>query len=302
MKSFVENTFEQDAFICRDGMQLWRYSWLPAEESEAVVVMLHGIFENGGHYDHVAEALNERGHAVHALDLRGHGRSEGQRILVYHFERLLDDVEDFLECVRERHPGKKIFLFGHSLGALVAIWLTISRSPDIDGLMLSAPTLSIGGKAYPLLRSLVPWSNLLIPPLQKMNIPCPLIERKFPLRTGAEIVRAAVKVSKRMEKISLPVLIMHGKNDTVTLPQGSRMLYRRSSSTDKTLKLYDHMRHAILKESDREKVIGDMLDWVDSRASSNELPEDSYVERQEGYKETHKVRGKRHSRARMKPK
>ena len=102
--------YQESALSTSDGLELYAQSWF-VNEPKAVVAIVHGIAEHGSRYRHVAEFLAEHGYDVHTFDLRGHGRSPGQRTLVKHMDEHSEDVMRFLNWVqRERHghPGAAI--------------------------------------------------------------------------------------------------------------------------------------------------------------------------------------------------
>ena len=110
-----------------DGVRLHYRSW-PAPAERAVLLVSHGLGEHGGRYAQVAEELAAHGITVHAIDHRGHGRSEGRRGHVAHFGEFVRDFETFRVAVAKEHPsGAPLFLLGHSMGGLIAIhlWLVI---------------------------------------------------------------------------------------------------------------------------------------------------------------------------------
>jgi alpha-beta hydrolase superfamily lysophospholipase len=85
-----------------------------------------------------------------------------------------------------------------------------------------------------------------------------------PARTGGEMNRIIKFIKANMEKITLPILIMHGTADRLADPQGSKELYARVQSADKTLKLYEGLYHEILNEPEQGEVIADMVQWLDA--------------------------------------
>jgi acylglycerol lipase len=272
----------EDQFTARDGLSLYEQWWLPESRPVGVVVVVHGITEHSGRYGKLAADLNRRGYAVHAMDLRGHGRSEGARTFVRHFDEYLDDVELLLERVAARHPNVPLFLLGHSMGGGIVALLGITRPPKIRGLILSAPPVVIGGNVFPLLRHLASFASALFPRLRLTRLGCRFISRdpavaedyqkdplvfhgRFPVRTGAEILRVAKRIRSDAQQLKLPLLIMHGTGDYATDSQGSRLLASRAGSTDKTLRLYEGLYHEIFNEPEREQVVGDLLEWLDGR-------------------------------------
>ena len=128
----TEGTFETSG-----GLRLFERSWLPDGAPRGVLALVHGYAEHSGRYDYVGIWLAQRGYAVHALDLRGHGKSEGDRVFVRSFNEYLDDVDAFLALVRERHGGATPWLMGHSMGGTVVTLAAVTRRPEVRGLLLS---------------------------------------------------------------------------------------------------------------------------------------------------------------------
>ena len=275
--------YEEDHFQARDGLRLHEYRWLPESDPTAVVVVVHGIIEHSGRYARVAAELNGQGYAVYAMDLRGHGKSDGDRILVRSFDEYTADLELFLDRVRAREPGKPLFLFGHSMGGAIVVLFAVTRRPDVRGLVLSAPALRIGGGMFPVLRRLATFASRLFPRLRVARLGESLLSRdpqviaqfksdplvfhgRFPVRTGDEILRAARRIQDLMEAVELPLLLLHGTGDFVTDPEGTRRLHARASSADKTLKLYEGLYHDLLHEPEKEQITADLIEWLNARS------------------------------------
>lgn len=267
-----------------DGVRLWHRSWLPEGEPAARIVFIHGFTEHSGRYLHLAEALCRCGHAVDAIDLRGHGASQGYRVWVRSFDQHVDDVERMLVEVRQKDPDRPIFLVGHSMGGTIVTLLAVERRPDIAGLILSAPLLKMPNHLFRTLRYLAIFVSRLLPRLRVTSLGSRYISRdpqvvadfdsdplvfhgRFPIRTGAEILRGLGRVRRRMEAVESPFLILHGTGDLVTDPEGSRQLHARARSQDKTLLLYEGLYHDLFHEPEKEKVLSDVLEWIGARAA-----------------------------------
>ncbi len=93
-------------------MSLYGRGYRPSE-GEPLGVFVNGLKDHGDHYAVLSQQLVTRGYAAYAFDLRGHGRSTGERVNVERFDHLVDDLDIFVARVREREPGKPIFVFGH---------------------------------------------------------------------------------------------------------------------------------------------------------------------------------------------
>jgi alpha-beta hydrolase superfamily lysophospholipase len=262
------------------------------------VSIVHGFIEHGGRYRPVAEALAERGFAVSAVDLRGHGRSGGPRCFVRSFDEYLDDLDCSLARARERagdcpnfrisengtvpFSPKPLFLFGHSLGGLIAVLWCARRQPALTGLILSGPALALPNQLFPWLRRLAKWGSVLFPRLRLVRMGCRRISRdeavvrkfredplvfhgRFPVRTGAEILRAGEVARQRFAEVRVPLLILHGTADRVAVAEASQALYVQAEAADKQLRLYDGLYHEVLNEPEREQVLADLIAWVHAR-------------------------------------
>jgi alpha-beta hydrolase superfamily lysophospholipase len=89
---------------------------------------------------------------------------------------------------------------------------------------------------------------------------------RFPVRTGAEILRAAEVARKRFKEVRVPLLILHGTADRVATVGASRALYEQAQTDDKCLRVYDGLYHEVLNEPERERVLGDLIEWIERRA------------------------------------
>jgi len=265
-----------------DGLGLFEQEWSPAGATKAGVVIVHGFGEHSGRYVHVAEELTRNGYAVSTFDLRGHGQSQGEpRAFVRSFDEHLDDLGHFLSHVRQRHPGLPLFLFGHSMGGTIAALFAIARGPEIRGLLLSGPSLKLSDKYSPSLIRLAKILSIVFPKLRLLKLDAGAVSRDpevvenyvsdplvyhggVPARTGAELNRAMERIRQRMEVLRLPLLIMHGTDDLLADPEGSRQLYERAESGDKALRLYEGLYHEILNEPERAQVLSDMIEWLDA--------------------------------------
>jgi len=277
---------EESTFEGTGGLQLFSQSWRPvSEEPRAVLIVVHGLRDHSTRYGELAEHLVGQGFAVHAFDLRGHGHSEGVRVHIDSFEEYLTDLGLFLERVRQREPGRPVFLLGHSMGGAIVTLFTVEKKPDIQGMVLSAPALKPGadvskaliattkviGGVLPNLKvlELDPKQFSRDPAVVKENETDPLIfQQGGPARTASRLLGALNTISERMEEVSTPVLVMHGTADTVTDPEGSKALVKSARSTDKTLKLYHGLYHDLLHEPEKAEVIGDVAQWLKERVAT----------------------------------
>lgn len=269
-----------------DGVELFEQRWTPEGNATAAVLLVHGYAEHSERYVHVAQFLTDRGYAVEAYDLRGHGRSEGVRVFIRSVDEHLADLQNMLSRVRERHPRLPLFLLGHSMGGVIVTLFVIRTKPDVRGVVLSGPALSSKRKTPRFVQRLFLIIGRLFPrlPLGKLASADvsrdpdvvkaydadPLVYRKgMPAGTLAAMIRAGREIHAAMEDFAAAaLLLLHGAEDNLTDPEGSRELFERASTVDKEIKVYPEVFHEIFNEPEREQVLADLAGWLDGRRGS----------------------------------
>lgn len=279
-----QNRAHETTIQTADGLQL-HVRWWPLDgNAKAVIALVHGAAEHVGRYAKLVAALNERGYAVAGFDLRGHGRSEGPRLLVRSFDRYVDDAERFLQHVSDELPGRPLFVFGHSMGGMIATLLVLTRQPNTEGLILSGPVLQVGEHFSSLTIRLAKLLGRLLPglPLDRVNPEDlsrdesvvrtyeadPLVHHGWiPAGTGAAVIRAIQRIEREEISLQVPLLLLHGTADKLASVEGSKRLYRNAASHDKTLKLYEGYYHEVLNERGKDDVLADLLSWLEERTA-----------------------------------
>ena len=257
-------------------------AWLPGGDAKAVVAISHGVSEHTGRYEHVAERLVGSGYAVYALDHRGHGRSQGRPAMLDRLSRAVEDLHTLVRLARSEYPERKLFLLGHSMGGALALGYAFSHQDELAGLALSSPLAAL--EAAPALQRLAgrvlstvaPKVGVLEVDASKVSRDPgvvrayeqdPLVYRgKLPARTVAELTRAIDSFPERVGALRLPLLVMLGTGDRLVPPEGGRMVHERAGFADKSLVEYDGLYHEILNEPERERVLADLVAWLDARA------------------------------------
>ena len=276
-----ETAHKESVLEASDGVRLHAQYWKPSGNPKAVVCIVHGVLEHSGRYAHVAKVLNRSAYLVAAIDLRGHGRSQGRRVFVRSFDEYLNDVRCLLADVAVKAPGKPVFLLAHSLGGLIATRFEILEHPALAGLVLTGPLFEFGSGISWLARTLAVVLSKLFP---TMTLTSALDTRKIsrdpevvqsyltdplthhggmPVRTGTEVMRAMAEVNARMEEVRVPLLIFHGTSDGLAHPAGSKRLYARAASTDKTLRLCEGLFHEVLNEPEHPALLADLVRWLE---------------------------------------
>lgn len=258
---------------------IYYQGWLPAGEPQAVLLVVHGLAEHGGRYMNVVNHFVPQGYAVYALDHRGHGRSDGQRVYVERFSHYLDDLKTFFDLVRGWHPQLKIFMVGHSMGGAIGLAYALRHQDELQALVLSGPAIQVGSDVSPLVILVGKLLSLILPKMGLLALDSssisrdpetvqaydndPLVYRgKMTARLGAELIATLQSFPGQVAQLRLPLLIMHGSADKLADPQGSKWLSEAAGSEDKTLKIYEGYYHEIFNELGREQVLGDLQAWL----------------------------------------
>src|ERR1700722_12242846 len=117
------------------SLRIFFRSFRPSEQARGVVVIVPGFNSHSGYYRWVAEQFVASKLAVYALDLRGRGKSDGERFYVQNFADYVSDVAAIMKTARSREPGLPVFLLGHSAGGVVACLYTLEHQPELAGLI-----------------------------------------------------------------------------------------------------------------------------------------------------------------------
>jgi alpha-beta hydrolase superfamily lysophospholipase len=267
--------------IASDCSRLFAQSWLPADRPGRVVVLAHGLAEHSGRYADFAQRLAGRGVAVHALDHRGHGRSPGRRANIECFDTVVEDLAVLVTVAAQQHPGIPVTLLGHSMGGAIALACALRHPGPLHDLVLSAPALAADPAVSRLQVRLVRFLSRWLPDVGALKLPAdaisrdPAVVRKYqedplvhrgavPARTLAELFDAMAMFPTTAGALRLPVLVLHGTGDTLVELAHCNAVYERIGSPDKTVNVYDGLYHEVLNEPERERVIADLLAWLDA--------------------------------------
>jgi len=262
------------------GLRLFVRSWHPEEKARGVIVIVHGFNAHSGQYAWVAEQFVASGLTVYALDLRGRGKSDGERFYVESFDDYVTDVATVMALVKLRQPGLPIFVLGHSAGGVVSCLYALQHQAELAGLICESFAFQLPAPDFALavlegLSYLAPHAHVLRlknedfsrdrKVVQAMDDDPLIANETEPTRTVAAMVRADGRLKKEFPLLTLPVFILHGTSDKAAKFGGSQLFYDAAGSTDKTLKLYDGYFHDPLHDLDKEVVMADIERWINTR-------------------------------------
>ena len=269
-------------FAGTDRLSLYYQAWVPLDQRpRAVLVNLHGLGDHSGLYPTIAGYFPPRGIAVYAYDMRGNGRSPGQRAYLRTWEDYRGDLQAFLARVREWEPGLPIFALGHSLGALVVLDYALHYPSELSGAIAAAPPLGKVGVPPTLMAlgrvmsHLYPRFSLEVgmdlsglardPAVVQTVLADPLFHRRGTARLSTEVTAAIDRVQAQAANLSLPLLILHGSDDRMVPPDGSREFFRKVRYPDRELREYPGAYHGLFADIGYKEVLADLERWVEGR-------------------------------------
>jgi len=259
------------------GPALYKYSVFPDEKPLAVVALLHGYGEYAGRYDHVMRAWAERGIATIAVDLRGHGRSGGQRGYCRRFAEYLDDARE-LEALVAAHDGPA-FLFGHSFGGLIAASSVIGKPGPWRALALSSPFFGFAVKVPPLKRIVGLVASRVAP---RLSLPSglggdavthdkekarayeadPLVLKVANARWFTEAHAAQDRALAQASAVTLPLCLVVGGADPVARVDCARAFFDAAGATDKVWDERPGLFHEVLNEPEWPGIAARYVDFI----------------------------------------
>ena len=271
----------EGTFVTPDNLTIYHQAWRPDGDPKAVIMLLHGLAEHSGRYAHVAQTLNDASYAVHALDHRGHGRSDGKRTFVKNYSQYQADILQFRKLVEQQHPGTALFVLGHSMGGNLALGHVLDHQTGVRGMALSAPALAPGSSLSPAKIKLAKLVGKLAPGLRPEALSADAISRdpavvaayvadplvyngKMTAGVAAALLEAMERFPSRFAELRLPILLQHGTADQLAAIAGTQALEAGAVNATVTSHYYDGLYHEIFNEPEQATVLADTVAWLDS--------------------------------------
>jgi len=285
----------EDSLTNSRGEKLATHTWKPAGSPKCLVFMSHGFSEHLGLYHEVAHKLNEYGYLVFGHDHVGHGKSDGKRVYIENVDDYCDDV--ILHCldVQEKYPNLKMYIVGHSMGGMITIRSALMQKELFHGMVLNGPlvvpgpqVLGMDFRATPfrtfISRAFLSFLSWFIPETSVGGPNLNFVTRDLEIHdmlnkdllrwTGGCKVRLLLAFVNCLDDninslsdVRTPFLVLHGSEDILCNPVGSHLLYRRSRTEDKQVKIFEGSRHQLFLEipAVRQEAFKDVGDWIESR-------------------------------------
>ena len=252
------------------------------------LVISHGLGEHSSNYYHILNYFEGANVNIFAYDMRGHGKSKGERGKALGIFELSYDLEAYLAMLRNEFQIKKPILCGHSLGALVALNFALEHSNqwNLEALVINATSFrgvltivqrikaAFAKTLHFLLQSKA--KGLIFDrgtPVQQLThdeevikhrLNDPLAHDKVSLSLALDILETGPKVLTKASQLQIPVLVSHGQEDALTDPQASVEFYEQVASQEKHLHIYPDMYHETYNEvaEQRQQALKDLKKFV----------------------------------------
>lgn len=299
----------QESFMINEqNMKIYTQSWQPNWSSsnpcwrpKGFVAMVHGYCsESGWLFELNAVAIAKAGFLVFALDLQGHGYSDGPPGYISDMDSVVSDCIHYFNARRSEYECKyknlPAFLYGESMGGAICILICLRQKTNEycrpwNGMILSGPMCDISKKFKPIwpLEKLLPVAAFFAPswrisctkPPAKgsykeswkkklvANSPNRPENGKPPAVTAKELIRVCKLIRERCHELEVPMLIMHGENDSICDPEAAKFVFESAASKDKTMKIFPGMRHQLIGEPNQsvQMVFDTMMAWIEVRTA-----------------------------------
>ena len=254
----------------------------PGNNLHAMIVMVHGLGEHINRYVTWAGQFNSEGIGFAGVDLPGHGHSQGRRGHIQTYS-LLNEMIDILtaEC-RKTFPGIPVFLYGHSLGGTIVLNYLTSRDPDLNGAIVTSPWLKLSFEPKRSKVVLAEFVKNIFPGLVQPSglvpehishdsevvsryINDPMVHDKISVGLFADTMNAAAGALRNASKLTIPLLLMHGSDDLICSPEGSREF--ASKTTLAEFRLWEGGYHELHNELFRKEVFDYILNWLNCKVA-----------------------------------
>jgi lysophospholipase len=256
-----------------DGTKL-RLTKDVVQDPKALIVISHGLCEHLNRYDYFTEKLNKNGYSVYRYDQRGHGKSEGTKVYFSHYDEMPDDLAVIVDLAKNESNGKKVFLFGHSMGGETVVLYGTKNPGKVDGIITSGALTRyhnpIMGDQFPIQAP----AGTYVPNALGDGV-CsdrevieayandPLVEKQISTELINQIYAGVQWLKESSENFIDPILILHGADDGLVSVKDSQDFFGEIKSEDKSLRVYAKLFHEILNEPSKDEIISDIFVWLE---------------------------------------
>lgn len=276
-------SYQESKFKVRDGSELF-FRFREGQDKDNALIIVHGFGEHSGRYENLANDLQLKDLSIFAIDLRGHGKSDGQRGDACSLDVYCEDLKDFLALLNEKFNIKRPVMLGHSLGGLIAIRFAekYGKVSGLKALAVTCPALGVVMTPLMKIKRIVAFVlSRLVPKIRlsvglninmlsrdkgvvKSYVEDPLVHGKMSARMALSVLLTGPEVIRNASLLDIPVFIGQGESDQIANPKLTEEFYHQLKTTDITYHTYPGLYHEIFNElePDRSTVVTDFKNWL----------------------------------------
>lgn len=263
---------DEGYFPAEDGTMLFYRYW--RKKAPNLCILFHGYGDHSGRYSNFVEQLGNTSTEFCAMDLRGQGRSKGERVYAEGVDQYANDALSFIHWLEKRGDigPRNIFFLGHSFGALVALRALARKSSPCAGLILSSPCFELYGMSWVLsIRIAIKVLGAVFPHLVLPNLVKPkflfrdslkmkeylndrLVERRVTARLGNRIIEACQEAQRRTLELDVPILVLASGDDKIVNVKRTEEWFANVICADKRMIVFPNLYHEIFNEEHREPI------------------------------------------------
>jgi acylglycerol lipase len=249
----------------------------PGENTKAVIILVHGLGEHVQRYLYWAGLFKKEGIGFLGVDLPGHGRSQGRKGVIKNYSLPGEMIDILLKTCNKTFPGCPVYIYGHSLGGGIVLDYLLRKNPKIKGAIVTSPWLRLSFEP--------PKSKIRMASIMKHIVPGliqssglnvnhlshdadvvgkykndPLVHGKLSVGLFDGAMTAARYSLDHASELKVPTLLMHGSDDQITSPDGSREFAGKSKMVE--LKIWEGGYHELHNEPFKDEVFRYIMNWI----------------------------------------
>lgn len=263
-----------------DIYKIFSQIWEPESPAKGVIILIHGLGEHSNRYcTHFASFFSNEGYSILTFDLPGHGKSSGKKGHIKEFGDFDKLLSAGISYAKNKYPSLPIFIYGHSLGGLIALEYSIQVKPDINGVIASAPVLDVLEPIHPIKLLLAKIMNTVFPSfsldsglnrnmlssdksvIERYNAD-PLVHGHTSARMGMYIIEKGEFVRNNANKVSMPTLIIVGSAEGIVSKKAIHDFCEQSENCSE--KIWAGLYHELHNEPENLSVLRFTSEWINS--------------------------------------
>ncbi|PLK45632.1 alpha/beta hydrolase [Emticicia sp. TH156] len=252
--------------------------WLPEQQADGIIALVHGLGEHSGRYEHVAEFFTAHNYGVIAVDTYGHGQTTGKRGHAESMEAYMQQIERLLTLAAQAVPQKPVFLYGHSMGGTLVLNYLFRYHPSIAGVIATSPAVRPGFAPPKFLLAIGRLARMVAPSFTQSNSldlnylshdpgvmaaykADPLVHNQVSGVVGLGLIEWGEWLLGNAGTTPAPLLLIHGTEDRLTSFSATKELASKLSG-DVTFKRYDKLYHELHNEFEKYDILNDLFNWI----------------------------------------